>query len=252
MIENHNHRSGISERAGRAPFVTELSVALPCFNEAGNIENTIVDLSDWFDEAGIEGQIVAVDDGSTDSTAEIIARRCELDPRVVLVRHASNLGYGAAVRSGLDAGTREWIAFMDSDGQFRAADFDKLLPYTREANVVVGRRFERADPLIRRFNARCFGILNRVLFGVWVHDINCAMKMIRRSEWPRLRPRVSTGALFNLELFARLNREGLDWRQVFVNHYPRRAGTQTGANPLVILRALREMALLRLDLWRRV
>ena len=222
---------------------------MPCYNEAGNIERTIANLCQWFDAAGIDGEIVVVDDGSTDETGAILEAQSQANPRLRLIAHEQNLGYGAAVRSGLDAGGAEWIAFMDSDGQFVASDFEKLLPYAGEADVIAGRRFKRADPLMRRLNAKCFGVLNRVFFGVWVHDINCAMKMIRRSVWPEIRPRVTTGALFNLEMFTRMEQQKIEWRQVFVNHYPRRAGAQTGASPLVILRALQEMILLRWKLW---
>jgi len=229
--------------------IMQLSVALPCYNEEQNVERTIADVDEWFDAAGIDGEIIAVDDGSSDRTGEVLARLATQNPRLRLVSHASNLGYGAAVRSGLDAGAMEWIAFMDSDGQFRASDFDKLIPYTREAELITGRRFRRADPLVRRLNAKAFGVLNRILFGVWVHDINCAMKIIRGSLWSRIRPNVTSGAVFNLELFARTKQEGVEWRQVFVNHYRRSAGVQTGANPRVILRALQEMLLLRWKLW---
>ena len=227
----------------------QLSIALPCYNEEENIEQTVADACAWFDAADVDGEVVAVDDGSTDRTRERLADLATQHSRLRLVVHERNLGYGAAVRSGLDAATKEWIAFMDSDGQFRASDFDKLIPYTREADVITGRRFKRADPWVRRLNAAGFGLLNRFFFGVWVHDINCAMKMIRRSAWPEIRPCVTGGALFNLELFARVKKHEVEWRQVFVNHYPRTAGIQTGANPRVILRALREMVILRWTLW---
>ena len=227
----------------------QLSIALPCYNEEQNIEQTVADVCAWLDVSGVQGEIVAVDDGSTDETRARLTGLAVREPRLRLVVHDRNLGYGAAVRSGLDAATMDWIGFMDSDGQFRASDFDKLIPYARKAEVVTGRRFKRADPMVRRLNAKGFGLLNRLFFGVRVHDINCAMKMIRRSRWPEIRPSVTGGALFNLELFARVKKHRVVWRQVFVNHYPRSAGVQTGANPAVLLRALREMFILRWKLW---
>jgi glycosyltransferase involved in cell wall biosynthesis len=227
----------------------QLSIALPCYNEEQNIEQTVTDVCAWLDVSGVQGEIVAVDDGSTDETRARLTGLAVREPRLRVVVHERNLGYGAAVRSGLDAATLDWIGFMDSDGQFRASDFDKLIPYAREADVVTGRRFKRADPIVRRLNAKGFGLLNRLFFGVRVHDINCAMKMIRRSRWPEIRPSVTGGALFNLELFARVKKHRVVWRQVFVNHYPRSAGVQTGANPAVLLRALREMFILRWKLW---
>lgn len=227
----------------------QLSIALPCYNEEQNIEQTVTDVCAWLDVSGVQGEIVAVDDGSTDETRARLTGLAVREPRLRLVVHDRNLGYGAAVRSGLDAATMDWIGFMDSDGQFRASDFDKLIAYAREAEVVTGRRFKRADPMVRRLNSKGFGLLNRLFFGVRVHDINCAMKMIRRSRWPEIRPSVTGGALFNLELFARVKKHRVVWRQVYVNHYPRSAGVQTGANPAVLLRALREMFILRWKLW---
>jgi glycosyltransferase involved in cell wall biosynthesis len=226
----------------------QLSIALPCFNEEGNIEATIADITGWLDSARIEGEIVAVDDGSADGTLALLEALARLEPRLRVVAHPRNLGYGTAVRSGLDECRGEWIAFMDSDGQFRAADLDRLLALRETADIVVGRRRARADSWHRKLNARCFQTVCRLLFGVRVNDIDCAMKLIRRREWPSVRPRLTTGALFNLELFARIRRHGIAWRQVDVRHYPRRTGTQTGARPEVILRAARELLLLRLRL----
>lgn len=240
----------LSERDSHHPHPT-VSIALPCFNEEGNVEETIRNLTAWLDADGVEGEIIAVDDGSTDRTRERLEALARSEPRLKIVVHPQNLGYGAAVRSGLDAGSAEWIAFMDSDGQFRAEDLARLLPVTEEADVVTGRRRERADPWGRRLLMRCFRAANRWLFGVRVDDINCAMKLIRRRVWPRIRPCVTTGALFNLEMFSRMKIHGVAWCQVDVEHYPRRAGAQTGAQPQVLLRAAREMLLLRLRLSMR-
>jgi glycosyltransferase involved in cell wall biosynthesis len=225
-----------------------LSVALPCYNEEGNIEATVADVTRWLDDSVLQGQIVTVDDGSTDRTRAVLDQIARTDPRIRVVAHPLNLGYGAAVRTGLDAGTGDWLAFMDSDGQFRAADLTRLISETDQVDVVTGRRRVRADPWRRRFNARCFRAVNRVLFGVHVQDINCGMKMIRREVWPRIRPQITSGALFNLELFARMKALQIEWRQVDVDHYRRRTGSQTGARPVVVLRAAREMILLRLRL----
>lgn len=226
----------------------QLSVALPCYNEEGNVEETIADVTGWLDAVGLDGEVIAVDDGSTDRTRTLLEELAGENPRLKVVAHECNRGYGAAVRSGLDAGTGEWIAFMDSDGQFRAADLGRLMALTTETDVVVGRRHARADPWIRHLNMKSFRAANRILFGVRVDDINCAMKVIRKDVWPGIRPNVTSGALFNLELFARMNESQIAWSQVDVGHYPRRTGSQTGAKPGVVFRAAWEMLLLRVKL----
>jgi len=224
----------------------QISVALPCYNEEGNVEATIANVAGWLDDTGLNGEIIAVDDGSLDRTCELLEALAQSEDRLRIVAHPRNAGYGEAVRSGLDAGAADWIAFMDSDGQFRAEDLSHLLARCDEADVIVGRRHSRADPWFRRLNARGFRWINRALFGVRVDDVNCAMKLIRRRVWPRIRPQLATGATFNLELFARMASEGIDWRQVDVGHYPRKIGSQTGARPTVILRAAWEVLVLKL------
>jgi glycosyltransferase involved in cell wall biosynthesis len=219
----------------------QLSIALPCFNEEANLPSTIADVDGWMTRQHIEGEIIAVNDGSVDGTRRVLEELAARFPRLRAITHDRNRGYGAAVRSGCDAATTEWIGFMDSDGQFHADDFDKLLAQSAQAPLIVGRRRHRADPFLRKVNAKCFGFLTWIVLGVWIRDVNCAMKMYRRDLWQRIRPVHATGALFNAELFARARRSGARWKQVDVSHYPRTRGTQTGANPLVILRMFREL-----------
>ena len=222
-----------------------LSITLPCFNEAEVVADTIDDILHWFNSANIDGEVIVVDDGSHDDSANIVRNKAENDARVHLIQHEHNRGYGAAVRTGLNAGTKEWLAFMDSDGQFKARDFEKLIQKTDRYDFITGRKIKRADPFKRRLFAKCYAFLIGIMLGVWVHDINCAMKLFRRNLWPRIRPEYGLGALFNGELYARLKREGKPWKQVWVNHYPRVHGQQTGGNPLVILRMFRELLVLK-------
>jgi len=228
----------------------ELSVVLPCFNEEANVVSTIADTHAWMQKAGIVGSLICVDDGSTDGTAVALQKLSQEYTNVVIVTHPTNIGYGAAVRSGCDAATTEWIGFMDSDGQFRAEDFGLLLPFCSEVPMVVGRRRKRADSFMRRVNAKCFGILTWISLGVWVRDVNCAMKLYRSDVWQKIRPVFSTGALFNAELFARAKRAGVLWKQVDVRHYPRIRGAQTGARPGVIVRMFQELNALCASLGR--
>ena len=223
----------------------QLSLILPCYNEEENVEKTVLDVIAWFKEDGIDGEVIAVDDGSSDRTAEVLRKLEKEHPQLKVVMHSKNLGYGSAVRSGLDAGTKEWLAYMDSDGQFRPTDFRKLLPHTDKFEIVTGRRLKRADPLVRKLNAKLFAMLNVIVLGIWVRDINCAMKIFKRSIWKTVRPEFSTGALFNAEVFYRAKQHSISWKQDFVNHYPRLHGKQTGANPFVILKMFRDLVQLR-------
>jgi len=228
----------------------QLSIVLPAFNEEHNIERTVTSVAAWFAREHIEGEIIVVDDGSGDGTAGALKHLQGSLPFLRVVTHERNLGYGSAVRAGCDAATKEYVGYMDSDGQFAVEDFNQLLPFLQEFDFVTGRRTKRADPFIRLVNAKLYGFLVYVALGVWVHDINCAMKVWKRSLWQQIRPRVSTGALINAEIFYRLKSLGIRWKQIPVRHFPREKGIQTGANIWVILKMFRDLFALKKTILR--
>ncbi len=223
----------------------QLSVVLPCYNEEANVRATLEEVLAW--AAGVHGgcEIVAVDDGSSDSTPVILGEMAAKHPSIRVVRHAENGGYGRAVRSGCDAATGEWIAFMDSDGQFRIEDLGMLLPYLRDFAFVTGRRRRRADPLPRVVYGKVLAFFNLFVFGMWIRDVNCGLKVFRREIWQTIRPEHGIEKLFNAEMFLRLKRAKIAWKQVPVPHHPRRAGVPTGASGRALQRMMKEVSSLR-------
>lgn len=218
-----------------------LSLVLPCFNEVLNIERTIRAAQQWIAEAEIEGDIIVTDDGSTDGSLALLRGLQEEMPNLKVVHHDTNRGYGAAVRSGCDQAEKNWIAFMDSDGQFRPSDISLLFPLMGRVEFATGFRANRADTFVRKLNGRMYNTLMRVLLGTLPSDLNCGMKVFRRSIWQTIRPVYATGALVNGEMFFALKHAKIPWEEIAVPHYPRVAGTPTGANLRVILRTFKEL-----------
>lgn len=218
-----------------------LSVILPCFNEEQNIAHSVRDVADWMKEDGIEGEIIVVDDGSKDASLQTVEQLLSAIPALRIVKRARNGGYGIAVRAGCDAATTEWIAFMDSDGQFKAKDVRLLLEHADAYAFITGRRARRADGFVRNSFGKILGVMNVLVLGLWVRDVNCGLKLFRRDIWPVIRPTRGVEKLFNTEMFLRLKRNGIPWKTVNVPHYPRRAGTPTGGSGRVIVRMFREL-----------
>lgn len=229
----------------------QLSLILPCYNEEQNARTIVGEVFAWFRSANVDGEVIAVDDGSRDGTFMVLCALQREWPLLQVLRHERNRGYGLAVRTGIDAATREYVAFMDSDGQFRAASFSRLLPLIAEAPFIAGYREKRADAFNRIVNARVFGFLSQRLLHIRVRDINCGMKLFRRDLWSLIRPEYGFGGVFNAEMFARLSMHGIPFRQVAVPHYPRQCGKQTGATPAVIVGALRDLWHLKRSLHTR-
>lgn len=157
-----------------------ISVIHPCFNEEENIEQTVTETLAWFDREEHDGEVVIVDDGSKDRSGEMIKKMRSNDTRIIIVTHEHNQGYGIAVRSGCDKASKEYIAFIDSDGQFHISDLSVLLPFLTEYDFVPGRRRKRADPFIRNLFGKILGVLIFLTFGLWVRDVNCGMKVFKK------------------------------------------------------------------------
>lgn len=218
-----------------------LSVVLPCFNEQENIENTVRDVASWFSQEGKEGEVIVVNDGSTDGTREVLEHLMQQVPVLRVVHHEANKGYGASVTTGCDAAAGEAIVFMDSDGQFKAQDISLLLHLLQEVGFVSGIRKRRADPLNRKLNAWLYGALVRLMLGIRVKDLNCGLKAFTKTVWQQVHPVYATGALLNAEMFLLLKEKGISFAEVEVGHYPRTAGKQTGANLQVIIGMFKEL-----------
>jgi glycosyltransferase involved in cell wall biosynthesis len=221
-----------------------LSIVLPCRNEAGNVARVVGEALSRGADVARSVEVIVVDDGSTDSTGAIAEDLARTDPRVRVVRHPTNRGYGAALRSGFDAATSAWVFYTDGDGQLSLDDLRRLPEALDSSDVVVGYRRARQDPLARRVMGHVWTKVVNVAFGLHLRDADCAFKIFPR-EFLQSTALRSTGALISAELVARAERRGLRVAQIAVDHRPRVAGSSSGAHPRVIARALRELFALR-------
>jgi glycosyltransferase involved in cell wall biosynthesis len=236
-------RSAAAGGPPRLRLPGSLSLVLPAHDEEANlrpvVERALAVLPHYADEF----ELIVVDDGSRDGTGAIADALAAAEPRVKVVHHPRNRGYGAALTSGFAASSGDHVMFMDADRQFDIADIALLTPFVPAFDIVAGFRMERNDPFHRRVFAEVFNVTVRVLFGVHLRDIDCAFKIFR-GDLIRSLELTAPGALINTEIQAKARRQGATLEQVGVHHYPRIAGTASGGSWRVILRAMRETLLL--------
>ncbi|MEA2443867.1 MAG: hypothetical protein QOJ12_1159 [Thermoleophilales bacterium] len=237
-------RSPLEPAAAAPRPLAGLSIVLPCFNEEDNVADAIRNAASAARLTSLDYEIVVVDDGSSDRTAEVAGAFLDSDPHVRLVVHARNRGYGDAVRSGIDHATQPWVLLTDADLQFDLRQLVDFLPLAPTSDLIMGWRAKRSDPFNRRLNAAAWNKLVRTLFALPVHDVDCAFKLVRRDVLEQIELD-SSGAMISTELLVRSLAVGARLSEVEVNHRPRVAGEQSGANPRVVLRAFRELAQLR-------
>ena len=228
-----------------------ISLVMPAYNEADNIEPMVAEATPALEANTDSYEIIVVDDGSADETAAVTRRVMETHPHVRLVEHPVNKGFGAAVFSGFTSAEKDWIFYTDADRQFVLSELERFVPYMDKADLIAGYRAPRRDPFLRVFYGKGWSALCTLVFGYTVRDVDCGFKLFRHEIIESLAPQIaSRGATFSIEWLVRAKRAGYRFVELPVSHRPRVAGSQTGANIDVIVRAFRELMRFRLQLWR--
>lgn len=226
-----------------------ISVVVPAHNEARSLEATVRGTLRVLHDMDVDHELVVVDDGSRDGTGALCTRLMTEAPALRLAAHDRNEGYGRAVWTGIQCCRKDVIVLLPADLQYSFHEIPRLVALTADCDIVAGCRVSRADPFVRRLNARCWGVLVRAVVGVRVKDVNGGFKVFRRSVFDGLEMR-ATGAMIDTEIFARTARRGARILETPVEHHPRRAGRATGARPSVILRSCYELLTLYRELRR--
>jgi glycosyltransferase involved in cell wall biosynthesis len=166
---------------GVDPEVDGISIVLPARNEVANIAKAVESSLAVARRLTVRHEVIVVDDGSRDGTGAVVEGLARQHyPRVRLVTHPVNQGYGAALRTGFEHARFGLVFFTDSDNQFDVGEIRSLLPLMADHDLVTGFRVNRNDPPIRAVFSWLYNRLVEVLFGVRVRDVNCAFKLMNR------------------------------------------------------------------------
>lgn len=231
------------EEIGGRPSI---SAFFPCYNEVANVEHVIRDALRYLPTVADEFEVLIIDDGSIDQTAERAKEFSHGESRVRVISHAENLGYGRALRTGFESASYDLIFYSDGDGQFSLKELSRLIAELGDHGFILGYRRNRADPIYRRLNGWLWTTLVRSLLGIRVRDVDCGFKLFRR-EAVQLEALMSgRGAAISAELITRASRAGYEYKEVGVTHYPRRWGRQSGNSPRVIGQSILDI----IRLWR--
>lgn len=231
---------GIPGKPRTIKYALSLSLVLPAYNEEANIQRTISNAI-WSLVRMVEDfEIIVVDDGSRDETARIVKAVSAYEPRVKLISHQCNQGYGAALSTGFSKAGKQYTMYMDADGQFDLRDLNSMLPLLSSYDGVFGYRINRQDSWMRKLNAWGWNTIIRFVFGLRIKDIDCAFKIFRTEYFQNVTLE-ARGALLSTEVVYKFIRAGYSYTEVGVKHLPRKGGKSTGANLGVIARAFKEL-----------
>lgn len=218
------------------------SIVIPLFNEE---ENVLPLVQSIFKEVGADPaflELLLVNDGSNDRTAELIQQQISQEPRIRLVNHDRNRGLGAAIRTGLRNADGDLVFYTDADLPFDFALIPKLVSLASYETVIIGCRGNRGEGPRRWILTKGYNLLIRMLFGLKVRDVNFACKIIPRAlaQTADLR---SEGSFIDAEILLEAQRYNLGITQFPLTYYPRTRGLSTLSRPQVILGIVKEMVI---------
>jgi glycosyltransferase involved in cell wall biosynthesis len=224
------------------------------YNDAPALRQLLQGLHAVLVRLAAEFEIVVVDDGSTDDTAHVVTDRAAQLGGIRLVRHETNQGVGAGFRTGVRESRFDIIGYMDGDGQYEPRDLGIFLAALPPDGAAIGVRYERADSLRRKLVSEIYGILVRRIYAIPYQDINCGMKLFRRSYLETVLPLESAGSFFDCEVLTKAFHRGRPAVELPVRHYLRRHGQAMGNSMQSIRVAVAglvspQMAPYRRDTW---
>ena len=225
-----------------------ISVFFAAFNDEATIASLVGDALAVLPTLADDYEVIVVDDGSTDSTPAVLDELARSEPRLRVVRHETNRGYGGALRTGVASATKELIFYTDGDGQYDVRELALLRPHLTEAvDIVNGYKIKRADEWQRRALGAAYNRLAHLLFSIPIRDVDCDFRLLRRRAVGRIDLVSSSGSIC-VELVHKLHRAGCVFVEVPVHHYPRAHGRSQFFTPRRVARTAVDL----LSLWLKV
>lgn len=231
--------------------IDSLSLFLPTFNEEANIKKTVLNSKSVMLKNVNNWEIIVVNDGSTDNTEKIAEELHKSDPRIKVMTHKVNKGYGGSLQTGFYNCRYDWICFTDSDGQFDFSEITNFFEKQQETNadLVIGYYRKRQVSRFKIVTSKMWELAVLALFGLRVKDIDCGFKLISKKVIDKI-PHLESerGAFISSEFLIKARKAGFKIVGIPVTHYPRVAGKGTGRDLMVIVKSFVDL----FRLWKKL
>lgn len=222
-----------------------ISVVIPAYNEATNVENVVREAVDALDEFTKDYEIVLVNDGSTDRTGEIIDRIAAKNKKVRALHHKINKGFTGAMKTSFKNARKNLIFLAPADGQFNFNELELFVESLRGYDIAIGYRVASEESFLRKFNSKLFHVLCKLFFGIKFKEISTVSLWRRRVIESIAIESGDRSAMLLPEIVYKALQKKYKFAEVPIHWRLRQGGEAKGANPKVILFTLIGMV----DLW---
>jgi glycosyltransferase involved in cell wall biosynthesis len=201
-----------------------LSIFFPCYNDAGTIASMVALADATAQGLGVSYEVIVIDDGSSDRSRDILRSLEPKYPRLRVVFHEKNRGYGGALRSGFAAACGEWVFYTDGDYQYDVSELALLWEKSGPGvDMVNGYKIKRHDPAYRVWIGLVYQHFIQLVFRLKIRDVDCDFRLIRRAALDRFDLKEDTGCIC-VELVKKLQESGARFDEVGVKHMFRAYG----------------------------
>ena len=198
-----------------------LTILVPVYNEEACIEPLVIAMNKFLNKTSVSIQVLFINDGSNDKSAEEIDRVCKQDKRYSFISLERNSGLSTALKAGIDHCKTPLVGYMDADLQTSPEDFPKLLEFINDYDLVTGYRANRKDTIVKRLSSFIANSFRQWLLKDEIIDTGCPLKVMK-SDLAKRMPFFKGMHRFIPDMVILL---GGTVKQVPIRHYPRYAGT---------------------------
>jgi glycosyltransferase involved in cell wall biosynthesis len=202
-----------------------LSVFFPAYNDAESLPELLARTFQVIPRLTMDYEVLVINDGSSDETASVLeSLAARYIPHLKIITHETNRGYGAALRSGFAACSKDLVFYTDGDGQYDVREIEKLWNKMNQGvDLVNGYKLNRADGMARVWIGHVYNWTVRCLFRVRIRDVDCDFRLIRRSVLRRIHLHSNSGSIC-VELIKKIQNVSGRFEEAGVHHYPRMHG----------------------------
>lgn len=223
------------------PLVSSISAVFPAYNDGGTIASMVTAALLALRQVTDDYEIIVTNDGSRDYTGQVLDELTVRYPELRVIHHPANQGYGAALKTGFAAATKDWVFYTDGDAQYNPLELVDLARALHPGvDAVNGYKLARNDSLLRIVIGKAYHHLVALMFGIRIRDVDCDFRLIPRKVLTEIELESVSGAIC-LELVKKIQDLGYVFAEVPVHHYSRKYGTSQFFSPWRILRTFRQL-----------
>jgi glycosyltransferase involved in cell wall biosynthesis len=219
--------------------IPSLTIFYPCYNDGGTIATMIIRGMQAAAALTDDFEILVINDGSEDDSAQILDEMVRLYPGRVRVSHQERpSGYGGVLRKGFASAGKDWIFYTDGDAQYDPRELTLLADQLQaDTDMVNGYKIKRRDPLIRVWIGLAYQYFVKLAFGLVIRDVDCDFRLLKRSIFDRVKLLSKSGTI-TFEMVKKIQDAGFKIREAPVHHYYRQYGVSQFFNIPRVVRTL--------------